>query len=131
MNIILLIILYISYILYRYQYNTRFILKVLFFGGFFCGETGWKKVKALAKENICSSGKDGSIGRNPLLPHTTKRRITTNLKSINNQKCQKITLHGTPTSTELKKQSNRTTRLVRQWRERTCGEAADHGAGLT
>ena len=27
---------------------------------------------------------------------------------------------------ELKKQSNRTTRLVRPWTERTCGEAVDH-----
>ena len=43
-----------------------------------------------------SSGQDGGIGRNPLLPCTTKRRITTNLKSINKQKCQKIKLHLTP-----------------------------------
>ena len=50
-----------------------------------------------------SSGQDGGIGRNPLLPHTTKRRITTNLKSINNQKCQKVKLHGTLTTKELKK----------------------------
>ena len=50
-----------------------------------------------------SSRKDGGIGRNPLLPHTTKMRITTNLKSINNQKCQKIKVHGTPTTKELKK----------------------------
>ena len=54
-------------------------------------------------------------GRNPSLPHTTKRRITTNLKSINNQKCQKMKLHGTPTTKELKKKSIRTTRPVR-WR---------------
>ena len=60
-----------------------------------------------------SSGQDRGVGRNLLLPHTTERRITTNLKSINNQKCQKIKLHGTPTTTELKKQSTRTTRLVR------------------
>ena len=37
-----------------------------------------------------SSGQDGGVGRNPSLPRTTKRRITTNLKSIKNQKCQKI-----------------------------------------
>ena len=41
-----------------------------------------------------------------MLPRTTKRRITTNLKSINNQKFQKIKLHGTPTTKELKKKIN-------------------------
>ena len=30
-------------------------------------------------------GQDGGIGRNLSLPCVTKRRITTNLKSINNQ----------------------------------------------
>ena len=60
-----------------------------------------------------------------MLPCTTKRRITTNLKSINNQKCQKIKLHGTPTTMELKKQSNRTTRPVRRWTERNQGKAVD------
>ena len=53
--------------------------------------------------------------RNPSLPCTTKRRIPTNLKSINNQKHQKIKLHGTLTTKELKKKSNRTTRAVRLW----------------
>ena len=46
---------------------------------------------------IQGSGQAGGIGGNPSLPHTTKRRITTNLKSINNQKRQKVKLHGTPT----------------------------------
>ena len=32
-----------------------------------------------------SSGQDRGIGRKPLLPHTTKRRITTILNSINKQ----------------------------------------------
>ena len=50
-----------------------------------------------------SSSQDGSIGRNPSLPHTTKRRLTTNLKSINNQKHQKIKLYRTPTTKELRK----------------------------
>ena len=56
-----------------------------------------------------------SIGRNPLLPCTTKRRITTNLKSINNQKCHKIKLYGTPTTKELKKtiyQNNQTCKVA-------------------
>ena len=37
-----------------------------------------------------------------MLPHTTKRRIT-NLKTKNNQNCQKIKLYGNPTAKELKK----------------------------
>ena len=45
-----------------------------------------------------------------------------NLKSINNQKCQKIKLHGSLTTKELKKQSNRTTRPVR-----TCSKTARVG----
>ena len=39
------------------------------------------------KENRNQSySQDGGIGGNPSLPHTTKRRIKTNLKLINNQK---------------------------------------------
>ena len=76
-----------------------------------------------------SSRQDGGIGRNPSLPRTTKRRITANLKSINNHKCQKIKMHGTLTIMELNKQSTRTTRQVRQWTERNQGKAADHGGG--
>ena len=49
----------------------------------------------------------GVIGRNALLPHTTKTRITTNIKTRNNQNCQKIKLHGTLTTKELKKHSSR------------------------
>ena len=36
-------------------------------------------------------------------PHTTKRRPTTNLKTKNNQNCQKIKLYGSLTTKELKK----------------------------
>ena len=56
--------------------------------------------------NRRSSSQDGGVGRNPSLPCTNKRRIITNLKSINNQKCQKIKLHGTPTNKNLKKKIN-------------------------
>ena len=73
-----------------------------------------------------SSGQDGGVGRNPSLPHTTKRRITTNLKTIKTQKCQKIKLHGTLITKELKKQSITPTRLVEGWTERTCGKVGDH-----
>ena len=68
-----------------------------------------------------SSRKDGGIGRNPLLPHTTKMRITTNLKSINNQKCQKIKLHGTLTTKELRKKSSKNNQT---------GKAVDHSGGF-
>ena len=64
--------------------------------------------------NLESSGQDGGVGRNPSLPHTTNRRITTNLKSIHNQKHQKIKLHGTPMTKELKKKLIRINRPVRQ-----------------
>ena len=36
-------------------------------------------------------------------PCTTKRRTTTNLKTKNNQNCQKIKLYGSLTTKELKK----------------------------
>ena len=65
-----------------------------------------------------------------MLPCTTKRRITTNLKSINNHKCQKIKLHGALTTKELKKQSTRPTRLVRQTnRENLRQGCGPHGRG--
>ena len=49
-----------------------------------------------------ASSQDGGIGRYTLLPHTTKR-ITTNLKTKNNQNCQKIKLYESLTTKELKK----------------------------
>ena len=36
-------------------------------------------------------------------PHTTKRRTTTNLKTKNNQNCQKIKVYGSLTTKEIKK----------------------------
>ena len=54
-----------------------------------------------------NSGQDGGIGRNGILPCSTKRKITTNLKTKSNQNCQKIKLHGTLTTKELKKHSSR------------------------
>ena len=35
--------------------------------------------------------------------HTTKRRTTTNLKTKNNQNCQKIKVYGSLTTKEIKK----------------------------
>ena len=40
--------------------------------------------------------------------------MKTDVKSINNQKCQEIKLHGTSKTKELKKQSTRPTRPVRR-----------------
>ena len=50
-----------------------------------------------------TSSQDGGVGRYTVPPRTTKRR-TTNLKTKNNQNCQKIELYGSPTTKELKKQ---------------------------
>ena len=59
-------------------------------------------------------------------PHTTKRR-TTNLKTKNNQNCQKIKLYGSPTTKELKKETFiQTDKMGRRWAsraERTCSKA--------
>ena len=52
---------------------------------------------------IFTSSQDGGIGRYTLLPRTTKRRTTMNLKTKNKQNCQKIKLYGSPTTKELKK----------------------------
>ena len=54
---------------------------------------------------IQTSGQDGAVGRYTLFPHTTKRR-TTNLKTKDNQNCQKIELHGSPITKELKKKNS-------------------------
>ena len=54
-----------------------------------------------------SSGQDGGMGRDASFPRTIKRRITTNLKTINKQNCQNIKLHGTLITKELKKHSSR------------------------
>ena len=48
-----------------------------------------------------TSGQDGGTGRYSVPPRTIKR--TTNLKTENNQNCQKIELHGSLTTKELKK----------------------------
>ena len=74
-----------------------------------------------------NSGQYEGIGRNASLPHTTKRRITTNLKTTNKQNCQKIKLCGTLTTMELKKHSLRTIRGMEMgsWTERTHSKAAD------
>ena len=62
-------------------------------------------------------------------PCTTKRR-TTNLKTKNNQNCQKSKLYGSPTTKELKKKhSSRPVRGAEtgNWSERTHGKAAAGG----
>ena len=56
-----------------------------------------------------SSGQDRGLGGNASLPHTIKRRITANIKTINNQNCQKIKLHESPTK-ELREHTSRPVR---------------------
>ena len=70
--------------------------------------------KKIFRRKEQNSGQDGGVGRNPLLPRTTKRRRTTNLKSINNQKCQKIKLHGTLQGIKEKINQNNQTGEPRQ-----------------
>ena len=55
------------------------------------------------EQNAITSGQDGGIGRYTLSPRTTRRRTTTNLKTKNNQNCQKIKLYGSLTTKEFKK----------------------------
>ena len=52
---------------------------------------------------LLTSGQDGGVGRYTLSSHTTKRRTTANLKTKNNQNCQKIELNGSLIMKELKK----------------------------
>ena len=52
-------------------------------------------------------GQDGGISKCTVLPHTTKRRTITDLKTKNNQNSQKIELYGSPTTKELKKTCRR------------------------
>ena len=68
-------------------------------------------IKVLKKKTITgTSSQDGGVGRYTLLPHTTKRRTTPNLKTKNNQNWQKIELYGSPVTKELKKKHS--SRLV-------------------
>ena len=59
-------------------------------------------VPKISKDKEETSGQDGGIDRYTLLPLTTKRK-TTNLKTKNNQNCQKAKLCGSLTTKELKK----------------------------
>ena len=64
-----------------------------------------------------SSSQDGGISRNPPLSSTAKRKITTNIKSINNQKHQNQTAWNS-NNQGIKKKSTRTTTPVRWWAAR-------------
>ena len=62
-----------------------------------------------------------------MLPCKTKRRTTTNLKTKNNQNCQKIELYGRLTTKELKKKLIRT---CRSGKDRQLGrENSQQGGG--
>ena len=67
-----------------------------------------------------TSGQDGGIGRYTLPPCTTRRRTTKNLKTKNNQNCQKIKLYGGPTTKEFKK--THSARPVGGAERGSCGE---------
>ena len=66
----------------------------------------WMKQQVpVPQQKICSlpSGQNGGIGRYTSLHCTTKRRATTTIKTNYNQNCQKIKLHGTLTTKEVRK----------------------------
>ena len=60
-------------------------------------------------------------------PSTNKRRMTTNLKTKNNQNFQKIELYGSLITKELKKKHS--SRLVGGWR-RAAGAERMHGKAV-
>ena len=62
----------------------------------------WLMTKVIKLQKRTSS-QNGGIGRHTVPPRTTKRRTITNLKTKNNQNCQKTELYGSPTTKELKK----------------------------
>ena len=81
---------------------------------------------------IWTSSQDGGVGRHTVPPCTTKRKTTTNLKTKNNQNCQKIELYGNPTTKDLKEKHS--SRLVGGAEtggqaERTQGKVAAGGPG--
>ena len=91
----------------------------------------WLMTKVIKLQKRTSS-QNGGIGRHTVPPRTTKRRTITNLKTKNNQNCQKIELYGSPTPKELKKKHS--PRLVGgvemgSWSERTSSRATAGGPG--
>ena len=55
--------------------------------------SGPETMASLVKSELLSASQDGGIGTHALLPSTNTRRITTSLKTTNNQKCKKIKLY--------------------------------------
>ena len=81
-----------------------------------------------------SASVEKSAAKKPFASLNNQKENKNKLKSINNQKCQKIILHGTPTTKEFKKHSNRKTRLVGICSEagpaeRNSHEVVDHMGG--
>ena len=77
-----------------------------------------------------TAGPDG--GRYTSPPHTTKRSTRKNVKTKNNQNCQKIELYGSLTTKELKKKHLTDGQEGQRWAagaERTHSEAAASGPG--
>ena len=82
------------------------------------------------RSQLGTSGQDRGIGRHTVPPGKT-RRTPTNLKTKNNQNCQKIELYGSPTTTELKKKhSSRPIEQAAGWRGLTARQLLeDQGQG--
>ena len=76
-----------------------------------------------------TSGQDGGIDRHAPPPCPTIKKITTNLKQKNTQNCQKIKLHGSLITKDLKKPYSTRAEEVQKWGvgpERTqCGSGGE------
>ena len=95
------------------MYSYRLWLSSVLCLCFFLSATGTQRIYGPFQHqlsNLVTSCQDACMGRYALLPCTTKRRTTTNLKTKSNQNCQKIKLCGSLTTKELKKKHS--SRLV-------------------
>ena len=54
------------------------------------------------KDIFQTSGQNGGVGRHTSPPHTTTKRITTNVQTENTQDYQKTELYGSPINKDLK-----------------------------
>ena len=93
------------------------------------GEAEWPKRNAMPEKFIRGFGQDGDV-RKTLRFLAQPKGLTTNVKTINNQKWQKIKLHGTPITKELKKHPSRLVRGTetgdRQPNEDDAGNTEEH-----
>ena len=81
-----------------YFHSSEYIILIVLFSSFL------NLSSACLNTFLRTSSQDRGTGRYTLPPCTTKKR-TTNLKTKNNQNCQKIKLYGSLTTKELKEET--------------------------